>query len=62
MMPKRCSSVLTVLLGLVFTLTSCSTDNGKFDILIEDGRIVDGTGNPWFYGDIEIEDGKSPAA
>lgn len=53
-MPKRCSSVLTVLLGLLFTLTSCSTDSGRFDILIEDGRIVDGTGNPWFYGDIGI--------
>lgn len=28
------------------------------NILIKDGRIIDGTGNPWFYGDIEIEDGK----
>ena len=27
---------------------------GDFDILIRNGRIVDGTGNPWFYGDIGI--------
>jgi len=27
-------------------------------VLIKDGRIVDGTGNPWFYSDIEIENGK----
>ena len=25
-----------------------------FDILIENGRVVDGTGNPWFYADIGI--------
>lgn len=28
------------------------------NILIKNGRIVDGTGNPWFYGDIEVVDGK----
>ncbi len=28
------------------------------NILVKNGRIVDGTGNPWFFGDIEIEDGK----
>jgi N-acyl-D-amino-acid deacylase len=26
----------------------------QFDVLIANGRIVDGTGNPWFYGDIGI--------
>ncbi len=26
-----------------------------FDILIRDGRIVDGTGNPWFQGAVAIE-------
>src|SRR5690242_17365950 len=25
-----------------------------FDIVIENGKIVDGTGNPWFYGDVAI--------
>jgi len=25
------------------------------DILIKNGKIVDGTGNPWFYGDIGIQ-------
>ena len=28
------------------------------DILIENGRILDGSGNPWFNGDIAIQDGK----
>ncbi len=26
-----------------------------FDVLIRDGRIVDGTGNPWFQGTVAIE-------
>jgi len=29
-----------------------------FDIIIENGRILDGAGNPWFKGDIGIKDGK----
>ncbi|HMC56560.1 MAG TPA: D-aminoacylase [Gemmatimonadaceae bacterium] len=26
----------------------------RYDIIIENGRIVDGTGNPWFYGDVGL--------
>ena len=28
------------------------------DILIQHGKIIDGTGNPWFYGDVAVKDGK----
>ena len=27
---------------------------GSYDVIIENGRIVDGTGNPWTYGDVGI--------
>ena len=30
----------------------------EFDIVIHGGRLIDGTGNPWFYGDVGIKDGK----
>src|SRR5262245_51381567 len=26
----------------------------RYDVVIGNGKIVDGTGNPWFYGDIGI--------
>ena len=26
----------------------------SFDVLIRDAKVVDGTGNPWFYGDVAL--------
>jgi N-acyl-D-amino-acid deacylase len=31
------------------------------DVLIKNGKIIDGTGNSWFYGDIAVKDGKIAA-
>lgn len=28
------------------------------DLLIKNGRIIDGAGNSWFYGDVAVQDGK----
>lgn len=30
-------------------------DRGPYDVIIENGRIVDGSGNPWFAGDLAIQ-------
>lgn len=29
-----------------------------FDIIVKKGRIVDGTGNPWFFADLAVKDGR----
>jgi N-acyl-D-amino-acid deacylase len=30
----------------------------KFDLVVTNGRIVDGSGNPWFRADVGIKDGR----
>ncbi len=30
----------------------------QYDVLVLNGKIIDGTGNSWYYGDIAINDGK----
>jgi N-acyl-D-aspartate/D-glutamate deacylase len=35
-----------------------TTARARFDILLRNGRIMDGAGNPWFNADIAIKDGK----
>ena len=52
---KKWLLIFSCIIILMFSLAESKVDsNGKFDILIKNGKIVDGTGNPWFYADIGI--------
>jgi dihydroorotase/N-acyl-D-amino-acid deacylase len=42
---------------LLLSLFACFGQS-SFDVILENGRIVDGTGNAWFYGDLAIRDGR----
>jgi N-acyl-D-amino-acid deacylase len=41
-----------------FALLTFTASAQTADIIIRNGRVLDGTGNSWFYSDIAIKDGK----
>src|SRR5579863_371925 len=47
-----------VVLSAVLGLTQTSSPRLGFDIVITHGHIIDGTGSPWYSGDVGIRDGK----
>jgi N-acyl-D-aspartate/D-glutamate deacylase len=51
---------LTTVFSL-FALLSCPAGSRAadaiYDVVIANGRIVDGSGNPWFYGNVAMENG-----
>lgn len=40
--------------GILLLLLSASVFAQQYDILIRNGRVVDGTGNPWVYADVAV--------
>ena len=52
------------LIGLVVLLlfaSACFAQQPSFDLVITNGHIIDGTGSPWYSGDIGIRGGKIAA-
>jgi dihydroorotase/N-acyl-D-amino-acid deacylase len=45
-----------LLLALFVATLACAQTS--YDTILTGGRIVDGTGNPWFYGDLAIHGGR----
>src|SRR6202161_603838 len=59
----RRARVLSVLLPILLA-TSCSLraqNPSGFALVITNGHIIDGTGSPWYSGDVGIRDGKIAA-
>ena len=57
-----------ILGSLVLTLAGCQANRpspaaapAPFDVVIEHGRVIDGTGSPWYQGDVGIRDGRIAA-
>jgi N-acyl-D-amino-acid deacylase len=54
------SRIATITFVLVSACTSRSsvettaTPSGAFDVLIENGKVIDGTGAAWYYGDVAL--------
>jgi N-acyl-D-amino-acid deacylase len=48
-------SLLALDLGLAL---NAAAQNSTYDLVIQGGQIVDGSGNPWYYGDLAIDQGR----
>jgi len=49
------------ILTLTIALLLIKSAVAQFDVIIRNGKIIDGTGNNWYYADIAIKDGKITA-
>lgn len=48
----------TALVGLLIALPAWSAD---YDLIVRNGRVVDGSGNPAFFADVAVKDGRIAA-
>jgi N-acyl-D-amino-acid deacylase len=46
------------LISLILLLPFLANAQEPFDILIKNGKIIDGSGNSWYYSDLAIKNGK----
>src|ERR1700751_2406984 len=60
MLSKRTTITMGIILIFVSNFVRAQAP-GSFDIVITNGHIIDGTGSPWYSGDLGLRDGKITA-
>ena len=53
--------IFSYLLAFVSIPATLAAQQTTYDLIIRNGRIIDGTGSPWYSGDVAIRDGKIAA-
>lgn len=57
----RCRALGTFLLFSLVSIwgtpgnAALGAEDDRFDVILQNGRVVDGTGNAWFYGDVGLK-------
>ena len=55
------SNASSFILIILFASATLSAQTPAFDLVITNGHIIDGTGSPWYSGDLGIRGGKIAA-
>ena len=50
--------VCLLIVNVLATSTAAQADEALYDIVIRNGRVLDGAGNPWIAADVAIKDGR----
>jgi N-acyl-D-aspartate/D-glutamate deacylase len=50
-----------LLVSVLCLIAFCAAQQQSFDLVITNGHIIDGTGSPWYSGDVGIREGKIAA-
>jgi N-acyl-D-amino-acid deacylase len=59
--PTKKSAIIGIVVLILVHLSWAQAPNSSFDIVITNGHIIDGTGSPWYSGDLGIRDGRIAA-
>jgi N-acyl-D-aspartate/D-glutamate deacylase len=49
-----CTFLYVLTVHLFFAVPARAADEPPYDLVLRNGKIIDGTGNPWFVGDVAI--------
>jgi N-acyl-D-amino-acid deacylase len=52
---------LLCLLGIAWSSASLAAQQQHYDLIIRNGHVIDGTGSPWYSGNVGIRDGRVAA-
>jgi len=55
------AATLVFVISIFARQSRAETPKSEFDIIIRHGRIIDGTGSPWYSADLAIRYGKIAA-
>src|SRR5271168_4802811 len=58
---RTANFIAVIALSLATTNSLLAQSPTAFDLVITNGHIIDGTGSPWYSGDVGIRDGKVAA-